>query len=139
MHIKHLKIVNYKSFFHPTEMYFEPGFNVLLGANSSGKSSVLEAITLHMLADIPHLSTLTVEEPGRIPAGRPSIELSLSLSATELLKLTDPGQDFHIGLGDQLGHFYSANLEQISTRLVNEVLEFGIKRDMSRDHVQNSV
>ena len=44
MYLKQLKITNYKSFFEATEFKFEPGFNVLLGANSSGKSSVLELL-----------------------------------------------------------------------------------------------
>ena len=36
MYLKQSTISNYKSFFEPKTFEFEPGFNVLLGANSSG-------------------------------------------------------------------------------------------------------
>lgn len=55
MYLKQLKITNYKSFFETTEFIFELGFNVLLGANSSGKTSVLEAITVAHFKTPPSL------------------------------------------------------------------------------------
>ena len=64
MYLKRLTISNYKSFFEPTAFDFEQGFNVLLGANSSGKSSVLEAIAFHELADTPHRTILNVIDVG---------------------------------------------------------------------------
>ncbi len=62
MYLKQLKITNFKSFFETTEFDFEPGFNVLLGANSRGKTSVLEAICFHELASTPHRSILNATE-----------------------------------------------------------------------------
>jgi ABC-type cobalamin/Fe3+-siderophores transport system ATPase subunit len=131
MHISHLKISNYKSFFKTTEFCFEPGFNILLGANSSGKSTVLEAIALHELVDTPHLSTLNSDEPGDVPTDRPASELTISIMAAELRKLAHPVQDFYIGIGDSSGHFYSHGLEQLQSRLNDESLVLSFKRDLS--------
>lgn len=131
MHISHLKIANYKSFFKETEFQFGSGFNVLLGANSSGKTSVLEAIALHELADTPHLSTLNSNEPGYTPTNRPSAELTISIDAAELRNLAYPIQEVHIGLGDQPNHFYSNDLAQLQQRLGTEHLELGFRRNLA--------
>jgi hypothetical protein len=131
MHISHLKISNYKSFFKEAEFQFGPGFNILLGANSSGKTSVLEAIALHELPDTRHLSTLNSEEPGHIPTDRPSAELTISVSVPELKKLTYPAQEIFIGLGDDTGHFYSTDLVMLQYRLGTENLELSFKRDFT--------
>ena len=76
MYLKQLKITNYKSFFETTEFNFGPGFNVLLGANSSGKTSVLEAISFHDLPPIPHRSYLVAKEIDSPTKGGSSTEVS---------------------------------------------------------------
>jgi len=60
MHIKQLVIENYKSFSVPTEFEFKPGFNILLGANSSGKTTVLESIEYHLVQNEPHRSEISI-------------------------------------------------------------------------------
>ena len=129
MYLKQLTISNYKSFFEPALLHFERGFNVLLGANSSGKSSVLEAIALHQFQNIPHRSRLNITEIGLQVVGTPTSELSFSASVEELCKQVTPGQDLFIGVGSQSGHFYTQDQTLLTRRLKTEALAFDIKVD----------
>ena len=52
-------ITNYKSFLSPAKVEFGPGFNVIVGRNNSGKSALLEAISLGFEA-VPHRSPVTI-------------------------------------------------------------------------------
>ena len=45
MYMSRFQILNYKSFLETTEIEFKPGFNVITGKNSAGKTSLLEALT----------------------------------------------------------------------------------------------
>jgi predicted ATPase len=127
MHLKRLTITNYKSFFEPKEFIFEPGFNVLLGANSSGKSSVMEAIYFHELQNSPHRSVLNVINQDTLLNDAPTAELCFVGKAEEFCKLVSPGQDLFIGIGEQSGHFYTQDIESLKHRISTEALMLGIK------------
>ena len=58
MYISGLRIKNYKSFSDSGDINFEPGLNILIGPNSSGKTALLEAVGLRV-QDKPHLSVKT--------------------------------------------------------------------------------
>ena len=131
MYLKQLKITDYKSFFETTEFNFEPGFNVLLGANSSGKTSVLEAICFHELANKPHRSILNAPAVDTMIAGVSGTELRFVSAIDELLKHLAPGQDLFIGVGNQIGHSYSQDHEILKQRLATEALNFDMKFDQS--------
>ena len=133
MHLKHLKIANYKSFFEARDFNFEPGFNVLLGANSSGKTSVLEAIAFNEFGDRPHISVLNSSEPGHIPNNRPLVELVFEATPEEVQRLVSPEVHFFLGLGVEQGHFYSQDPELVAHRLANDPLHIGLLRDLSKD------
>ena len=49
------KVSNYKSFLESPELSFGPGLNVIVGQNNSGKTALLEAMTL-ACDDNPHRS-----------------------------------------------------------------------------------
>lgn len=55
MRISSFQIVNYKSYQDSGEIELSPGFNVLVGQNNAGKSTLLEALTLTFPAK-PHKS-----------------------------------------------------------------------------------
>ena len=129
MHLKHLKISHYKSFYEPTELSFEPGFNVLLGANSSGKTSVLEAISFQGFPNTPHRSILNSNEPDAVLAGASATENSFCISPEEFTKLVTPIPHFYLGLGEQLDHFYSQDTNAINQRLVADPLHLDVKVD----------
>ena len=130
MYLKRLTISNYKSFFEPTAFDFEPGFNVLLGANSSGKSSVLEAIAFYELAHTPHRTILNVIDVGTPLTDLPTSELSFICTFEELSKLLPFGQDLFVGIGDQVGHFYSQDMQLLMQRVSNERLVLDVKADL---------
>ena len=107
MYLKKLTISNYKSFYEPKIFEFEPGFNVLLGANSSGKTSVLEAISYQQLAATPHRSILNVTDVDTLLSNAPTSELQFSIAVNELRKLLPADQAFYVGVGDSTGHYYT--------------------------------
>ena len=129
MYLKQLTVSNYKSFFEAQVFNFEPGFNVLLGANSSGKTSVLEAIAFHETGAFPHRSVLNVLEIGIALQDAPIIELAFSEKYSELTKLVTAGQDFFIGIGEAHGHFHCTDLGLIREKLAKEDLVLNVKTD----------
>ena len=130
MYLKQLTVSNYKSFFEPRVFDFEPGFNVLLGANSSGKTSVLEAIAFSETGHFPHRSILNVAEVGTPLQDAQVVELSFRESLQELRKLVSPGQDIFIGIGDQQGNGQTSDLELIEQKVRQEILALEIKNDL---------
>jgi energy-coupling factor transporter ATP-binding protein EcfA2 len=131
MYLKQLTISNYKSFFEPKVFEFEPGFNVLLGANSSGKSSVLEAISFHDLANTPHRSILNVIDVGTPLADAPASALSFITTIQELCKQVLLSQDLFVGIGDQKSPFYTEDMQILGERLKNERLVLDINADQN--------
>jgi ABC-type cobalamin/Fe3+-siderophores transport system ATPase subunit len=131
MYLKQLTISNYKSFYEPKTFNFEPGFNVLLGANSSGKTSVLEAICFHGLANTPHRSVLNVLDIDSVPSDTPTVQLRFSVDIKEVTKLAQPSNAIHISLGHSNGQFYSADLNLLSQRVKNELLHLDLMTNQS--------
>lgn len=127
MYLKRLTISNYKSFFEPKEFNFEPGFNVLLGGNSSGKTTVLEAICFHELQNTPHRSVLNVVDSDTRLNDAPTTELRFSGMAEEFCKLLTPTQTLFVGGGDQFGHFYTQDIETLRNRIKTDMLMLDIK------------
>ena len=130
MYLKQLTISNYKSFYEPKTLNFEPGLNVLLGANSSGKTSVLEAILFHQLTNTPHRTILNVRDSETLLNDASTSELQFSLDLIELQKLVSPNQDFYVGVGDLTGNYYTQDLDQLRKRLTTEnlMLEFRVNQ-----------
>ena len=55
MHIKWLELSNYKSFRKKSRIEFAPGMNLIVGKNNSGKSTILEGLSMR-LGHHPHKS-----------------------------------------------------------------------------------
>ena len=55
MYISKITVANYKCFLEPTTLELGPGFNVIVGQNSSGKTALLEALSLSF-GHVPHRS-----------------------------------------------------------------------------------
>ena len=127
MYLQQLTISNSKSFYEENVFKFEPGFNVLLGANSSGKTSVLEAISFHQLTNTPHRSILNVTDVDTLVSDAPTSELQFSIDLHELKKIVLPNQDLFVGLGDLTGHYYTQDLADVRERLTNESLMLEIR------------
>ncbi len=130
MYLKRLTISNYKSFFEPKEFNFEPGFNVLLGGNSSGKTTVLEAICFHEQQNTPHRSILNATDVDTLLGGVSGVERCFVGAFDEIRKLVPPGQEIYVGIGDQ-ARFYTQDMQILTQRLVSEELMFDEKMDYS--------
>lgn len=129
MYLKQLKITNYKSFLEATEFNFEPGFNVLLGANSSGKTSVLEAMLIAEFQNMTHRSILNAIEVDMPLAGSSATELRFMTSVDEVAANLVPGTPFGLGLGDTPGHFYEQDPQILTKKLRTEPICLDLKMD----------
>ncbi len=134
MHIKGLTITNQKSFFGSTEFHFEPGFNLLIGGNSSGKSAVLEALDLSGTL-VPHRSLLS--NPTVYPTStQAEIATRFQLTAGDLENLTNHSDDY---VGDTLEDGQDANSTEVEILdlFQNHPLCFETKRhSASGNHVR---
>jgi recombinational DNA repair ATPase RecF len=84
MHISKFQVLNFKSYRDSNEIELKPGFNIITGQNSAGKTALLEAMTLRYTAS-PHRSLRTVPAPGSTPPQESSVRVTLSLTSGELL------------------------------------------------------
>lgn len=91
MYIESVSIENYKSFWSRQTLQFEPGFNLLLGANNAGKTTVFDVIDLGNLNE-PHRSELTIPAFGGQTTQMSETEVTLVTRFNELRKLVGPTQ-----------------------------------------------
>lgn len=87
MQLAEIEISNYKSFFSTMKFSFGPGFNILLGANSSGKTTVLEAIQFMETPPVPHYSIaniIDIDTPWNKPT---NIKTRFQIQISELQKV----------------------------------------------------
>lgn len=105
MWIKRVEIENFKSFLHLQTIEFGPGFNLVLGANNAGKSTVLQASDLMAQPSMPHRSVAKVSQHGSPVAGQSRVLLTLEVSVAEIRRLQSDGvtvlplrQDWQEGL-----------------------------------------
>jgi predicted ATPase len=87
MWIKRAEIWNLKSFHEPTSITFDRGFNLIIGTNNAGKSTLLQALDMGVSPTIPHRSAKTAVNPETRTLGRPGIVLELSSDVPELRSL----------------------------------------------------
>lgn len=92
MYIESVSIENYKSFWNRQTLQFEPGFNLLLGANNAGKTTVLDVLDLDYNLNEPHRSELTIPEFGGQTTQASETEVTLVTRFSELRKLVGPTQ-----------------------------------------------
>src|SRR5581483_7418047 len=82
MQLTRLNITNYKCFRESGDVQFTEGFNVIVGANSSGKTALLDALTVEGIKNEPHRS---LHYGGAVEVRpTPAVELDLTISGREL-------------------------------------------------------
>lgn len=82
MWLKSVAITNFKSFLDRQQIDFQPGFNLLLGANNCGKSTVLEALSNR--SQQPHRSERNARSRLAASIGNSIFELRFSTNVQEL-------------------------------------------------------
>ena len=83
MYISKFQVLNFKSYRDSNEILFKPGFNIITGQNSAGKTALLEAMSLQFAAS-PHRSVRTVPTPGIVPPQDSVVRVTFSLTHDEL-------------------------------------------------------
>jgi predicted ATPase len=86
MYISKFQVVNYKSYRETGEIELWPGFNIVVGQNSAGKTALLEALQLQF-AWSPHRSMATLPVAGSMNSTPCSVRLSFAAEPDELLAL----------------------------------------------------
>jgi predicted ATP-dependent endonuclease of OLD family len=83
MFIKKLQIFNYKSYINSNLLQFTPGINIIVGRNNSGKTSLLELLTLNF-ENHPHKSIKTLPNKHFILKDKSKLEITLHINKEEL-------------------------------------------------------
>ena len=86
MYISKFQLFNYKSFLDSGLLEFTPGINIIVGQNNSGKTALLEALTLNF-DNAPHRSIKTLETPDSKIGSESRAEIVLHLDKGELRTL----------------------------------------------------
>jgi AAA15 family ATPase/GTPase len=77
MYLSKFQLLNYKSFRDSGVLEFKPGINIIVGANNSGKTALLEALSLNFQNNI-HKSLTTFPSPSDVINSYSGYQLSLS-------------------------------------------------------------
>lgn len=91
MYVKSIELENYKSFWPVQKIILEPGFNLFVGANNAGKTTVLEVLDLNAQNSIPHRSRSNLTEYGVSPSPYSRFQVSFATNLLEYRKLSPAG------------------------------------------------
>ena len=80
MHVETIAIENYKVFLDRQEIHLAPGFNLLVGSNNSGKTTVLDVLDMNAGLNDPHRSIRTVPKYGGATAPTSRFEVFIRSS-----------------------------------------------------------
>ncbi|MFP8777103.1 ATP-dependent nuclease [Hydrogenophaga sp. RWCD_12] len=83
MILKSLSIQNYKSFLSRQEIALDQGFNLLIGSNNSGKTSILDCLRLDPNLVDPHRSRITSPEFGHFQPSASILTATLACKFSE--------------------------------------------------------
>ena len=92
MYIESVAITNYKSIHKRQSLHFEPGFNLLVGANNAGKTTVLDVIDLDISLNDPHRSERTIPRFGGQTNQDSEFEVTISTRFSEMWQLVGSSQ-----------------------------------------------
>lgn len=92
MRIDKVAITNYKSFLDTQTIQLEQGFNLLLGTNNAGKTSVLDVIDMEIGLNEPHRSERTIPRYGGQTIESSRLEVTLATGFDELWRLAGASQ-----------------------------------------------
>jgi len=108
MFLAKFRLYNYKSFRDSDWLEFSPGINIIVGQNNSGKTALLEALTLNF-EDVPHRSLRTLPNSDSRLDGESRAEIIVSLSKAEFIDFINKLPEHSFGI---LPHVYSLNQEE---------------------------
>lgn len=83
MFISKFRINNFKSFHDSGEINFTQGINIITGQNNSGKTALLQALSIKFKSD-PHRSSLTLPKPNINIDNTSKFDVEFSISKEEI-------------------------------------------------------
>lgn len=108
MHIKQISITNYKSYLDTQKIWLEQGFNLLLGTNNAGKTSVLDVIDMDLGLNEPHRSERTIPRYGGNTTESSKFEVTLAVNFDEIWRLAGSSQ-IYLPVPNVYGGFDESN------------------------------
>jgi len=109
MYISRFQLLNYKSFQDSGVLEFQPGINIIVGANNSGKTALLEALTLNFKTS-PHRSIETLPQPNSTPIRESVAKVTLIFTKAEIHSLFDNlSPNCYVGLSSARNSYLSAS------------------------------
>ncbi|MEG3876699.1 AAA family ATPase [Microcoleus sp. herbarium7] len=97
MFISKFQLFNYKSFLDSGLLEFSPGINIIVGQNNSGKTALLEALSLNFNHE-PHRSLKTLPSNSSRIDSKSSVEISLTCTKDEFHALIDQLPHHSVGI-----------------------------------------
>lgn len=82
-----ISVENYKSYLEKQTVLVESGFNIFLGGNNAGKTTMLEPLDANYVTDNPHRSVKNLLTYGQQPSGWTTMSLKLE---TDIHEMRDP-------------------------------------------------
>lgn len=138
MYISGVRVGNYKSFNESPILRLGPGFNIVAGQNSAGKTALLEALALGLHAQ-PHRSVKTVPMKDILPSRTSWVDIWLTIRTTEAKELLGSGQltivkpnldsDFARTAGYTHEDSPEGNLKWLTAIFSREFLELQVRLD----------
>jgi predicted ATP-binding protein involved in virulence len=109
MYISRFQLLNYKSFPDSGVLEFQPGINIIVGANNSGKTALLEALTLNFKTS-PHRSIETLPQPNSTPIRESVAKVTLIFTKAEIHSLFDNlSPNCYVGLSSARSSYLPAS------------------------------
>jgi len=97
MYLSKFQLFNYKSFLDSGLLEFTPGINIIVGQNNSGKTALLEALTMNFPNE-PHRSIKTLPYLSSRIDEKSKIEISLTFQKDEFRALIDQLLPHSVGI-----------------------------------------
>jgi len=125
MYISKFKIDSYKSFLSSGEINLTKGFNIIVGQNNIGKSSLTEALSTHF-PNKPHRSLATSPEANSPSGPNSSTTITFTLSFDELTSIfRNTLSTFHLSMNP--GNGASDEVKKALEVRFNDLISQGIQ------------
>src|SRR4028119_2011067 len=109
MYISRFQLLNYKSFQDSGVLEFQPGINIIVGANNSGKTALLEALSLNFKTS-PHRSIETLPQANSTPIRESVAKVTLIFTKAEIHSLFDNlSPNYYVGLSSARNSYLPAS------------------------------
>lgn len=97
MFLAKFRLYNYKSFRDSGWLEFSPGINIIVGQNNSGKTALLEALTLNF-ENVPHRSLRTLPNSDSRLDDESRVEVIVTLSKAEFIDFINKLPEHSFGI-----------------------------------------